>query len=95
MAYGIAFNEEKNQLLKATRGISFDDIIDILEMGKILDDIAHPGKKHFHQRMYVIKFNSYAYAIPYVIDEQKQEIFLKTIYASRVLTKKYIKGGRV
>jgi hypothetical protein len=28
--------------------------------------------------------------VPYVLNEQKEEIFLKTIYPSRVLNKKYL-----
>lgn len=94
MAFTIRFSEEKNQLLKALRGVCFDDVIGILERKKLLDDIAHPNKKYPHQRVYVIVLNKYVYAIPYVVDEQKQEIFLKTIYASRALSKKYAKGGK-
>lgn len=94
MDFIIRFSEEKNQLLKATRGVCFDDVIDILERKQLLDDITHPNKKYPNQRMYVVVFNKYVYAIPYVVDEQKKEIFLKTIYASRVLSKKYLKGGK-
>ena len=94
MDFIIRFSEEKNQLLKATRGVCFDDVIDILERKQLLDDITHPNKKYPNQRMYVVVFNKYVYAIPYVVDEQRKEIFLKTIYASRVLSKKYLKGGK-
>jgi hypothetical protein len=93
MAFSIRFNEKKNQLLKAMRGVCFDDIVDALEQNQFLDDIAHPNKKYSHQRMYVVAIGTYVYAVPYVIDEKKQEIFLKTMYASRVLTKQYLKGG--
>lgn len=95
MVFSIRFSEEKNQLLKATRDISFDDVLDVLEQKQILDDIAHPSKKYPHQRMYVIEFKKYVYIVPYVIDKQKQEIFLKTIYASRVLTKRHLTGEKV
>lgn len=94
MDFSIRFSEEKNQLLKAMRGVCFDDVVDILEQKKLLDDIAHPNKKYPKQRMYVVKFNKYVYAIPYVVDMKKKEIFLKTMYASRVLTKKYLKGNK-
>lgn len=92
MTFSIRFNEEKNQLLKAMRGVCFDDVVDILEQEQLLDDIAHPNKKYPHQRIFIIVLNKYVYAIPYVIDKQKQEIFLKTMYVSRILTKKYLKG---
>lgn len=94
MAFSIKFNEEKNQLLKATREISFEDVLEALKMGKLLADIAHPSRKHPRQRLYVVKIQEYAYAVPYVSDNRKQEIFLKTIYPSRMLTKIYLKGGK-
>ena len=94
MAFSIKFNEEKYQLLKATREISFEDVLEALKMGKLLADIAHPSCKHPRQRLYVVKIQEYAYAVPYVSDNRKQEIFLKTIYPSRMLTKIYLKGGK-
>ena len=95
MAYSINFNEEKNQLLKATRGVCFEDVIDALEKKRLIADISHPNKKYVHQRLYVVEISGYAYAVPYVVNENKQEIFFKTMYASRVLTAKYIKKGKI
>jgi hypothetical protein len=92
MAYGINFNEEKNQLLKATRGVGFDEIIEAIRKGGLLADAPHPSKNRPNQRLYVVKIGKYAYAVPYIINTQKREIFLKTVYASRTLTKKYVKG---
>ena len=94
MAFTIRFSEEKNQLLKATRNISFEDVLSNIKNKKLLDNIAHPSKKHPNQRLYVIEIKRYVYAVPYVIDTKKQEIFLKTIYPSRVLIKQYKKGGK-
>ena len=94
MAFTIRFNEEKNELLKATRNISFEDALESIKKKKLLDNIAHPSKRHPHQRLYIIEIKEYIYAVPYIMNREKQEIFLKTIYPSRVLTKKYRKGGR-
>lgn len=93
MAFSIRFSEEKNQLLKATRGIGFDEVIVLLKRGDLLADKKHIGKSHPNQRIYVIRLGKYAYAIPYVINPQTNEVFLKTIYPSRKLTKLYIKKG--
>lgn len=93
MAFSIHFNEEKNQLLGATRGITFEEIVDSIRVGGLLADIAHPSKQRPSQRVYVVKVKDYVYAVPYVISTQKKEIFLKTIYPSRALTKKYIQEG--
>ncbi len=92
MAFYFNFNEEKNQLLKATRGVGFEEIIKAMSHGDLLADITHPSKVRPNQRIYVVKIEQYAYAVPYVINPKKKEIFLKTAYASRSLTKKYVKG---
>lgn len=95
MAYRIRFNEEKNQLLKATIGIGFDEILLAVESkNNLLTDMSHPSLNRSSQRLYVVKIGKYAYAVPYVISQQKKEIFLKTAYTSRALTKKYIKEGK-
>lgn len=91
--YRIEFAEEKNLLLKETREIGFEDVIVAIEGKEILGDLKHGNKKYSHQRILVIKRKDYAYAVPYVIDKKRKVIFLKTVYPSRVLTDKYMKGG--
>ena len=91
--YRIEYSEEKNLLLKETRGLGFEDVIVAIERKKILGDWKHSNKKYVHQRILVIKIEDYAYAVPYVIDLKRKVIFLKTLYPSRVLTNKYMKGG--
>lgn len=94
MNYLIDFDEKKNLLLKETRGINFEDIIKAIEKGKILDDINHFNKvKYPNQRILIVEINKVAYAVPYVFDNKKKVIFLKTVYPNRILTKKYLKGG--
>jgi hypothetical protein len=90
MGFSIRFSEEKNQLLKATRNISFEEILDAIE-NDLLADLAHPGLKRAQQRIFVVRVKEYAYAVPYIINVELDEIFLKTIYPSRALTKLYIK----
>lgn len=92
MVFKIVFSEEKNLLLKETRKIGFNDVIDAGRQGKVLDDLAHRNKKKYpNQRLLIINFLNYAYVIPYVIDTRKEVIFLKTIYPSREYTKKYLR----
>lgn len=90
MGYRLEFSEEKNLILKETRGICFEDVIEVYEKGSIVDDLKN--KNHPKQRMLVVAMKQYIYAVPYVIDQRRKVIFLKTIYPSRVLVKKY---GRV
>ncbi len=92
--YRIEFSEEKNLLLKETRGVGFEDVVTAIEEKKVLNDLKQNSKKYPHQRILVIKIKEYAYAVPYVIDKKRKAIFLKTVYPSRILTDKYItKGG--
>jgi hypothetical protein len=91
--YRIEFSEAKNLLLKETRGTGFEDVIVAVEGKEILGDMRHNNKKYVHQRILIIRKEEYAYAVPYVIDVKRKVIFLKTVYPSRVLTDKYMKGG--
>jgi len=92
MVFSIKFNEEKNQLLKATRRIGFNEILEAIDNGGLLADIVNSSSDRSGQRLYVVNINDYAYAVPYVVNNLKKEIFLKTAYPSRFLTRKYIKG---
>lgn len=88
----IEYSEEKNILLKATRGVNFEEIIIAIEKGKILADLRHRNKKKYtNQKILVVKIKEYVWAVPYVHDKNRGIIFLKTAYPSRVLTKKYVK----
>lgn len=93
MPFKIRFNEDKNQLLKATRGIGFDEVIKHLKNGDLLAEKIHPHKTRSHQRLYIVKIDGYAYVVPFVVNVNKEEIFLKTAYPSRIYTKLYIKEG--
>lgn len=92
MKLRIEFNKEKNLLLKEIRGVCFEDIIQTIERGNILDNLEHHNKKRYpNQKILVVKIKNYAYAVPYVIDKKKETVFLKTVYPSRVLTEKYLR----
>jgi hypothetical protein len=93
MDYVVEFNPEKNELLKATRNIGFEEVIECIQNGNTLDSKIHHNKLRSNQRVYVVNINNYAYIVPYVIDEKNKKIFLKTIYPSRKYTKLYLKGG--
>lgn len=92
MKYQIEYSEEKNLLLKETRGVNFEDVIEAIEKKNILDDLEYCDKKrHPNQKILVVKIKDYGYAVPYVIDAKRKVLFLKTVYPSRILTRKYLK----
>ena len=87
--YRIEFSEEKNLLLKETRGISFEDAVTAFGAGGLLDVIDHPNQnKHKGQKIMFLIIHDYVYAVPYI--EKADKLFLKTIYPSRAATKKYL-----
>jgi hypothetical protein len=76
---------EKNEILKAKRGISFEQIALLIESWHILGIEENP--KRPSQKIYILDIEGYAVIVPYV--EEGNEIFLKTAFPSRKYTKRY------
>ncbi|MBC7700971.1 hypothetical protein [Aquabacterium sp.] len=86
------WSTEKNDALKAERGVSFEAIVVAIESGALLDILAHPNPdKYPRQRVFVIAHDSYAYLVPYV--EEDDYYFLKTVIPSRKATRDYLNQG--
>ncbi len=79
----------KNAWLKHVRGISFEEILEALAEGGLLDTLEHPNPKYTGQKLLVVKIKEYVHLVPF--EETGDEIHLKTIIPSRKQTKKY--GG--
>lgn len=80
----IRWDPLKNEWLKRTRGISFEEIVDAEHVATI----EHP--KRLHQKYLLFEIDDYIWAVPYVKDGEG--IFLKTAFPSRAYTKKWIQG---
>jgi uncharacterized DUF497 family protein len=92
MMYG--WDSEKNSLLKQTRGIGFEDIVEAIDTGGLLDVYDHPNQdKYPSQKIFVVSAFGYIYLVPYIKDNDK--IFLKTIIASRKANKLHKGDGNV
>ncbi|HHH39579.1 MAG TPA: BrnT family toxin [Sedimenticola sp.] len=84
----ILWNPEKNALLKAERGVSFEDVVFHIMAGDILDTIDHPNQERYPgQQIHVVNIEDYVYLVPFV--ESEEDVFLKTIIQSRKATKAY------
>jgi uncharacterized DUF497 family protein len=84
----ISWDTNKSNLLKAERGICFEDVVFYIEKGEILDDYSHPNQQDYPgQRIMVIGISNYVYLVPYI--ENEEELFLKTIIPSRKATHRY------
>jgi hypothetical protein len=87
----IRWNESKNEWLKQTRGITFEEIVIRLSSDELLDIIDHPDLNRYPgQKVFVVQVGDRVVLVPFVEDEET--VFLKTIIPSRKMKKKYIKG---
>ena len=87
------WNDEKNELLRQERGITFEDIVFHLAHGGLLDTIEHPNQKQYPgQRIFIVNVEGYACLVPFV--DSDAAIFLKTIIPSRKMTKLYLGDDR-
>ena len=79
--------------MKTEREIGFAEVVVAIESGGLLEIIETPNQeKHPGQKMFVVNINNYVYLVPFAEDNEKY--FLKTIFPSRKMTKKYlVKGG--
>jgi hypothetical protein len=87
------WNDEKNELLKKLRGVSFEQVMLAIISGDLIDRVKHPNpEKYPNQRVFLVKIDNYIYSVPYVEDDEK--IFLKTIIPNSKTTKKHLGGKR-
>jgi len=85
-----SWDSEKNEKLKAERGISFEEVAFYIEKGQILDIVENPNSERYKgQRIFIIEVKDYAHLVPFV--ETEREIVLKTIIPSRKATRRYLR----
>jgi hypothetical protein len=84
---------DKNNWLRAVRGVVFDDVLFHIQAGDLLDVIEHGvPRKYPGQRIFVVAVDGYVYLVPFV--ETKDVIFPKTVIPSRKMTKRYLGSTR-
>jgi len=87
------WNDDKNEVLKRSRGVSFEQVVLAIVSGDLMDRVKHPNpEKYPNQRVFLVKIEDYIYSVPYVEDDEK--IFLKTIIPNSKATRKYLGGVR-
>jgi uncharacterized DUF497 family protein len=87
-----SWNEQRNEILKNARQVSFEEIVFHIEKGFLLDVLENPNQQKYKgQRIFVVQIDNYAFMVPFI--ETDNDIFLKTIIPSRKATKKYLKGS--
>ena len=85
------WNDQKNELLRHERGVTFEEVVFCIMHDGLLDTIEHPNSdKYTNQKIFIVNIEDYIYLVPFV--ESDESIFLKTIIPSRKMTKKYLGG---
>jgi hypothetical protein len=88
------WNEDKNSILKSTRGYSFNDVLEAMRKEGVVDNYKHPNKEKYpDQYIYVVSLDGYIHYVPYVMDGD--DIFLKNIIPSRKLNKLYGENNEI
>jgi len=85
----IVWDNEKNEGLTINRGISFEEIAEIILNKDYLEIIENPRREN--QQYFIINIRNYTWVVPFIIDK-KERIILKTAFPSRKFHKRY--GGR-
>ena len=87
------WNDKKNELLKRSRGVSFEQVVLAIDTGDLVDRIRHPNPgKYPNQMVFLVRIEDYIYSVPFVEDDEV--IFLKTIIPNRRATKTYLGGKK-
>ncbi|KQC12376.1 MAG: hypothetical protein APR63_11135 [Desulfuromonas sp. SDB] len=85
----IIWDKNKNDLLKLSRNISFEEISEKIVNKEYIDIIENPIRED--QLYFIMSINNYIWILLFIIDE-KLNIVLKTAFPSRKFNMKY--GGR-
>jgi len=87
------WDNEKNELLKNTRGVCFEQVVLLMERGEVLDTIEHPNQERYPgQKIATVMIDDYVYLVPYA--ENGEELLLKTIIPSRKATNKHVRAKK-
>ena len=86
------WNAEKSEVIKQSRGVSFERILVAVEGDGLLDIVEHSNKEKYpNQQVLVVSIDGYVYLAPFV--EEVDCFFLKTVIPSRKATRDYLLKG--
>ena len=87
----IIWDDGKNEWLLINRGISFEEIAEIILNKKYLELLENPTREN--QQYFMLEIRNYTWVVPFIINE-KEQIILKTAFPSRKFHKKYGRKGK-
>ena len=88
IAVEYTWSQEKSDLLKVERGISFEEVVASIESEDFLDILDHPNQEQYpNQYLFVVRIKGYVWLVPFV--REGKHCFLKTAFPSRKANKIY------
>ena len=89
---GFAFDPDKNAWLIRERGISFEQILALIENGNLIQVREHHDRERYpNQLLYEVDVDGYIYIVPVV--REHRTLLLKKIFPSRTATRNRAKGS--
>ena len=80
----------KNSQLLKSRGVGFEEIVQAVYSGQLLDIRVHHNKQKYpNQKIMYVRILEEVYAVPFV-EGKTGKIFLKTLFPSRKARKFYL-----
>ncbi len=87
------YNFEKNAQLLFNRGVGFEEIIQAIADGNLLEiRLHHNQAKYPKQKIMYVRLIEEVYAVPF-IEEEEGMIFLKTLFSSRKARKELLNNS--
>ncbi len=76
----------KTQQLRTERNVSFEQVLEVIAEGKVIDIVENPSSKYSGQKVYILELNQYPHFVPFKdLDDGTRELI--TIIPSRKLKK--------
>lgn len=82
----LVWDNDKNEKLKKSRNVSFEQVQDEIRNGRILSIEKNPSREN--QMIIVVKINDYPCVVPFVVSKDG-DWYLKTIYQSRKMKRRF------
>jgi uncharacterized DUF497 family protein len=85
------WDPKKSELLKRKRGISFDELAELITSESLLAVREHPNPRRYpEQKIFIVDVGGYAWVVPF--EKRGNKLRLITAYPSRKWTKVYLRG---
>ena len=89
------WKEDKNELLKKHRKISFEQIVLSIQNKRIVDIIENPNQTKYAGQIYIlVELKNYIFVVPAFVSDSGEECHLKKAFPSRKYTNKFLRGKK-